>query len=72
MTISMTDILLGSLPTIILFLLIWLVPAFVVLSHLRKHNIEETAKAVWILIVLLLPVVGPAMYWLLKKEKNNK
>jgi len=68
---SMTDLLLGSLPTIALILIIWLVPAFLVMSHIRRHNIDETAKAVWILITLLLPIVGPVAYWLLNKGEKK-
>ncbi|MCC7116893.1 MAG: PLDc_N domain-containing protein [Anaerolineales bacterium] len=39
--------------------------------NLRKRNIEETAKAVWVLVILLLPIVGPATYFLMNNEKRD-
>jgi heme/copper-type cytochrome/quinol oxidase subunit 4 len=69
--ISISDLILGSLPTIIVVSLIWLVPAFLLFSHIRKNSMEETAKAVWVLVILLLPIVGPLTYWLLKREDKK-
>lgn len=68
--ISLADLLSELLPSMILILL-WLLPALVPLSNLRKRNIEETAKAVWVLVILLLPIIGPMTYFLMNNEKRD-
>lgn len=68
--ISLADLLSELLPSMILILL-WLLPALVPLSNLRKRNIEETAKAVWVLVILLLPIIGPVTYFLMNNEKRD-
>jgi len=70
MPTSLTDLLSGLLPGVFLIIL-WLLPALVPLSNLRKRNIDETAKAVWVLIVLLLPIIGPVTYFLMNNEKRD-
>jgi hypothetical protein len=67
---SIADLLLGLLPGVILILL-WLIPALIPLSNLRRREMEETAKAIWVLIIVLLPVVGPITYFLMKNEKRD-
>lgn len=54
-----------------ILILLWLLPALVPLSNLRKRNIEETAKAVWVLVILLLPIIGPVTYFLMNNEKRD-
>lgn len=70
MPISLADLLSGLLPSVFLIIL-WLLPALVPLSNLRKRNIEETAKAVWVLIILLLPIIGPVTYFMMNNEKRD-
>lgn len=70
MPTSLSDLLSGLLPSVILVVL-WLLPALVPLSNLRKRNIEETAKAVWVLVILLLPVIGPVTYFVMHNEKRD-
>lgn len=70
MPTSLTDLLSGLLPGAFLIIL-WLLPALVPLSNLRKRNMDETAKAVWVLIVLLLPIIGPVSYFLMNNEKRD-
>jgi len=68
--ISLADLLSELLPSMILILL-WLLPALVPLSNLRKRNIEETAKAVWVLVILLLPIIGTVTYFWMNNEKRD-
>ena len=70
MPTSVTDLLSGLLPSVILIIL-WLLPALVPVSNLRKRNIEETGKAIWVLIILLLPIIGPVTYFLMNNEKRD-
>ena len=67
---SIAELLLGLLPSVILVLLL-LIPALIPLSNLRRREMEETAKATWVLIIILLPVVGPITYFLMKNEKRH-
>ena len=62
--VTLTDWLLGLLPTMIFFLL-WLIPILIAFARLRNHTLDETAKAVWVLMILILPVIGPLTYLLL-------
>lgn len=67
---SIADLLLGLLPSVILILL-WLLPALIPLLNLRRRKMEETAKAVWVLIIVLLPIVGTVTYYLMNNEKQE-
>ena len=52
-------------------LLLWLIPVLIAFTRLRRHSMEETAKAIWIFIILLFPVVGALTYVMLFREKQN-
>ncbi len=67
---SIADLLLGLLPIVILVLL-WLLPALIPLLNLRRREMEETAKAIWVLIIVLLPIVGPLAYFFMNNEKRD-
>lgn len=69
--VSFSDWMLGLSPILILVLL-WLTPVFIAFSRLRKHVLDETAKAVWALIILILPIIGPITYLVLFSERQNK
>lgn len=60
-----------SLIPIVILLLLWLTPVFVAFSRLHKHVLDETAKAVWALIILILPIIGPVTYLVLFSGRQN-
>jgi hypothetical protein len=60
-----------SLVPIVVLLLLWLTPVFVAFSRLHKHVLDETAKAVWVLIILILPIIGPITYLVLFSERQK-
>lgn len=64
------DWLLGLLSPLIAFLL-WLIPVLRAFANLRKQALDETAKAVWVLIILLLPIVGPITYLMLNSRQGT-
>ncbi len=65
-----TDFLVGfEFP--LFMLLLWLIPVLIAFTRLRKHSMEQTAKAIWIFIILLFPVVGALTYVMLFSEKPN-
>ena len=55
----------------IFMLLLWLIPVLIAFARLQKQTMDETAKAVWILIILLIPVVGALTYILLFSERQK-
>ena len=65
-----TEYFLSLIPSLFLILL-WLIPALIAFARLRKQAIDETAKAVWVLIILVLPVVGPITYLVLFSGKQR-
>jgi hypothetical protein len=68
--ITLNDWLPGLLPILIYFL-IWLIPVLVAFASLRNHPLDETAKAVWVLIILILPIIGPITYLALHRSGQN-
>ena len=65
-----TDYFVGLLPSLALIFL-WLIPVLIAFARLRKQTIDDTAKAVWVLIILILPVVGPTTYLVLFSGKQR-
>ena len=64
------DYFLSLLPSIFLILL-WLIPVLIAFARLRNHVMDDTARAMWVLIILVLPVVGPITYIMLFSKKSN-
>jgi hypothetical protein len=52
-------------------LLLWLIPVLIAFARLQKQPMDDTAKAVWILIILLIPIVGALTYILLFSERQK-
>ena len=65
-----TDYFVGLLPSLILIFL-WLIPVLIAFVRLRKQTMDDTAKAVWVLIILILPVIGPITYLVLFSGKQR-
>jgi hypothetical protein len=65
-----TDYFVGLMPCI-LMILFWFIPVLIAFARLRSHTLDETARAVWVLIILVLPVVGPITYLMLFSRKND-
>jgi hypothetical protein len=65
-----TDYFVSLLPTIFVVLL-WLIPVLLAFGRLRNHALDDTARALWVLIILVLPVVGPLTYLMLFSQKKN-
>lgn len=65
-----TDYFVGLMPTIFMVLL-WLIPVLLAFGRLRTHALDDTARALWVLIILVLPVVGPLTYLMLFSQKKS-
>ena len=65
-----TDYFISLIPSIFMILL-WLIPVLLAFGRLRNHAMEDTARALWVLIILILPVVGPLTYLMSFSQKNT-
>lgn len=65
-----TDYFVGLLPCLTLVFL-WLIPVLIAFARLQRQTMDDTAKAVWVLIILVLPVVGPITYLVLFSGKQR-
>ncbi len=46
--------------------------AGIALIDILKSTFKENDKIIWVLIVLLLPVIGPILYFMIGKSKKVK
>jgi Phospholipase_D-nuclease N-terminal len=56
------------------FILVPLIVVWVlgVADIVRRRNLDRSAKAGWILIVVLLPIVGTIVYWVMRKPSDEE
>ena len=69
--------LVDSLPILlasIITILAWLILIVIALSRLYKRDLDEIAKAIWVLIILVIPILGPLAYIFMNRggQKTNK
>jgi hypothetical protein len=50
----------------------WLVIALLALVQLRRANLPESARAVWALIILVIPVAGAIAYWIVRPGGESR
>jgi hypothetical protein len=65
-----SDLFVGLTPIIIL-IIFWLIPVLIAFVQLRRHSMEETPQAVWVLIILIVPIIGPITYLILFSKRQN-
>jgi hypothetical protein len=56
------------------FILIPLLIVYVlgIADIVRRENLDRSRKAGWILIVVLLPVIGTIVYWIMRKPSEKE
>jgi hypothetical protein len=62
----------GYLYALILYIVIpvaWILLIFYSLSKLRKQSLNSTAKAVWVLIIVAIPIIGAIVYLAFKPQE---
>lgn len=47
----------------------WLVLAVLALIRLRSLNLPETARAIWAVVILLVPIAGALAFWIVRPGK---
>ncbi len=55
----------------ILFILGWLVLAVWALFDMRHRHMNATAKALWVVIVLCLPLFGALAFWIVAPDDGE-
>ena len=56
----------------IIILLAWLILSIICLVRLGKSGLSANSKAVWTLIILLIPLMGSIAFLIVKPEAENK
>jgi len=56
---------------IFLLAIAWVVASIVALISLKKANLSSVAKALWVIILLGLPVLGVIAYFIVKPSEEE-
>jgi uncharacterized membrane protein YozB (DUF420 family) len=62
----------GYLTVLILYVVIpvvWITLGVYSLIKLHKQNLNSTAKAIWVLIILVVPIIGAIVYLTFKPHE---
>jgi Phospholipase_D-nuclease N-terminal len=51
----------------ILYFIFWL---WMLIDCLKNSRIQGTEKLIWVLVIIILPVLGPLLYFFLAKEQT--
>lgn len=68
MSIGTSELLLIILP---LTLISWPLLSLAALVTLRRRQLMSAPQAIWALIILAIPVLGPVAYWVVQPGKNK-
>ncbi len=49
----------------------WVLCALLALFGLRKQKISDAARAVWALLIVLIPILGAVAYWIVGPQPNE-
>ena len=55
----------------IVLLVGWPILSIVAILGLRKQSLPQTTQALWVLIILVIPILGAIAYWLVKPTGNQ-
>lgn len=53
-----------------LFLLAWLGLSVAALLGLRKKSMGETARVLWTLVILAIPIMGAVSFWIVNPQED--
>ncbi len=53
-----------------LVLLAWLGLSLAALFGLRKKSMGETARVLWTLVILAIPIMGAVSFWIVNPKEN--
>ncbi len=47
----------------------WLVLAIVTLTRLRRCRLDDTARVLWVIVILLIPLLGAVAFFIVRPGK---
>ena len=56
----------------VVLLIVWIVLALIALIKLSGKELPATPKAIWVLIILCVPILGPIAFFIIKPEGDDK
>ena len=56
----------------LLLIIVWLVPMIIALWRLREQDLAETARAIWVLVIVAIPIIGPLAFLLVGTARQNR
>jgi len=51
--------------------LAWIALGVYTLLSLKSVHLNETARAVWVLVIVLVPILGAVAYWLIRPNEGG-
>jgi hypothetical protein len=48
----------------LLLISVWLIPMMIALVYLRRSDVPEVARALWALVIVAVPLLGPIAFLL--------
>jgi hypothetical protein len=55
----------------VLVVIIWLVPSIVALVGLRRREMDEIARVLWVLVIFAFPLIGPIAFFVVQPAKKS-
>lgn len=55
----------------LLLVVVWLAPIIMALWRLRERDLPETARAVWTLVIVAIPIIGPLAFLLVNAARRD-
>ena len=56
----------------LIIVMIWIGFPIISLVDLGKKKLSGTTLALWVLIICVIPLLGPLAYWIIKPTAENK
>jgi hypothetical protein len=56
----------------LIIVMIWIGLPIISLVDLGKKKLSGTTLALWVLIICVIPLLGPLAYWIIKPTAENK
>ncbi len=54
----------------LLLIVVWIIFAILALFQLRRLEMSETARALWAVLILLIPIAGAITFWIVRPARQ--
>ncbi len=55
-----------------LLLIVWVGFSLFSLLNLRKKHINEVARVLWTILIVIVPILGSAAYWIVRPQEEEQ